>query len=177
MERKSFIGGCATAAAVLAATALLLRGCQKDLPPTSQKVAVETVTDTVEVLVRTPLPVDSIVHRYVTVRVPVADTVYVAAASQTQTPHAADSVNVSLPLTQKVYSDSTYQAWVSGYMPALDSIRILQPVTTVTRTVTNTETRYRTRRWGLGIQAGVGLTPHKPQPYIGIGIQYNILSW
>lgn len=176
MERKSFIGGCATAAAVLAATALLLRGCQKDLPPTSQEVTIETVTDTVEVLVRTPVPVDSIVHRYVTVRVPIADTVQIAAASQTQTPHA-DSVNVSLPLTQRVYSDSTYQAWVSGYMPALDSIRILQPVTTVTRTVTNTETRYRTRRWGLGIHAGVGLTPNKPQPYIGIGIQYNILSW
>lgn len=34
-----------------------------------------------------------------------------------------------------------------------------------------------TKRWGIGVQAGIGLTPNKVEPYIGIGIHYNILSW
>lgn len=86
-------------------------------------------------------------------------------------------MSVVLPITQKAYKDSTYEAWVSGYMPSLDSIRVFQPMTTVTNTITNTEVRYRQKRWGLGVQVGVGVTPSKIEPYIGIGVTYNLFSW
>lgn len=35
-----------------------------------------------------------------------------------------DSVAVPIPITQKVYEDSLYKAWVSGYKPSLDSINV-----------------------------------------------------
>ncbi len=60
---------------------------------------------------------------------------------------------------------------------ALDSIRIFQPVTTITKTITNTEVQYKTRRWGIGVQVGIGVTPNKIEPYVGIGVNYNILTW
>lgn len=33
---------------------------------------------------------------------------------------------------------------------------------------------YRPKRWNIGIQGGVGITPKGIQPYIGFGLQYNI---
>ena len=80
------------------------------------------------------------------------------------------------PCPKEIYQDSTYQAWVSGYKPSLNSLRIFQPITTITHTITNTEVQYKTKRWGIGVQAGVGLTPNKGESYMGIGIHYNILS-
>lgn len=35
-----------------------------------------------------------------------------------------DSAKVVIPITQKVYEDSTYKAWVSGYDPRLDSLHL-----------------------------------------------------
>ena len=37
---------------------------------------------------------------------------------------AQDSAKVVIPITQKVYEDSTYKAWVSGYDPRLDSLHL-----------------------------------------------------
>lgn len=72
-----------------------------------------------------------------------------------------------IPISQKVYKDSSYTAWVSGYRPRLDSIRVMNSV--VTRDVVRPA-----KRWGVGIQGGVGVTPKGVQPYIGIGINYRI---
>lgn len=133
---------------------------------------IKTVHDTIPVFVDSPLPRDSVVIRYITVSVPVYDTIKVVAESVQN-----DSVTISLPITQKAYKDSTYEAWVSGYRPSLDSIRIFQPIHTITNTITNTEVKYKTKRWGVGIQAGLGFTTNMIQPYIGIGVSYNIFSW
>lgn len=35
-----------------------------------------------------------------------------------------DSAKVVIPITQRVYEDSTYKAWVSGYDPRLDSLHL-----------------------------------------------------
>ena len=125
-----------------------------------------------------PVPVDSVVLRYVTEKLPAADQPSLPTASVEtvvdsmvcQTPK--DSVEVVIPITQKIYEDSTFRAYVSGYHPALDSIQIFQ----------RKETNYirsptKNKRWGIGIQAGFGLTPHRVQPYIGIGISYNIITF
>lgn len=81
------------------------------------------------------------------------------------------------PKNQVVYRDSSYQAWVSGVQPKLDSIKLYNK--TIEREVTRYITKYKTKRWGVGIQAGYGISPSYKQlaPYIGVGISYQLLSW
>ena len=79
-----------------------------------------------------------------------------------------DSVEVELPIEQKVYSDSLYKAWVSGFDARLDSIHIYQP----TRYIT-IKTTEQPSQWSWGVQAGIGITPKGLQPYIGLGFQFK----
>lgn len=173
MKLNSFFGGCLTTIILLAGTALIFKRCQNE---SVEKATEETTTvsrDTIPVFIDTPIPRDSTVLRYESIKVPVLDTIRTTVADTL----LSDSVTVEIPITQKVYQDSTYQAWVSGYKPSLDSIRIFQPITIITRTITNTEVKYKSKRWGVGVQAGLGITPTKVEPYIGIGVTYNIFSW
>ena len=84
-----------------------------------------------------------------------------------------DSIDVQVPIVQKRYDDSLYTAWVSGYRPSLDSIRLYQPeiVTTVTTTVVKP-----TPLITFGIQAGggYGIINRKPDIYVGVGAQLNL---
>lgn len=119
-----------------------------------------------------PIPKDSVVIRYVTEKLPVAqraDTVIMT---------VRDSVLVEIPITQKEYKDSCYHAFVSGYRPQLDSIFIFNQKETIT--ITN-HTINKNKKWGIGIQAGYGTYVNngvvRGTPYIGIGISYNIFSW
>lgn len=116
-----------------------------------------------------PISKDSTVIRYVKVKVPIL-------AKEDPTP-CKDSMDVELSITQKEYQDSGYHAWVSGYLPQLDSIRIYNKNTIITHTVTNSVTKYKTKHWGIGIQVGYGYHFSHVSPYIGVGIQYNILNW
>ena len=173
MKFNSFLGGALTALVVASGTALLLRGCQKEPVDVVTESTQEVQLDTIPKFIEAPVPTDSTVVKYVQVKVPVYDTIRTNLTERI----VSDSVSVELPITQKKYQDSTYTAWVSGYRPALDSIRIYQPVTTITNTITKTEVRYKNKRWGVGIQVGMGVTPTKVEPYIGIGVSYNIFSW
>ena len=81
-------------------------------------------------------------------------------------------IHVPIPITQKEYSkDSVYKAWVSGYKQKLDSI-IVYP-----KTIKETKTISITSKFSVGIQVGYGATKVGFSPYIGIGIQYNFISW
>ena len=144
----------------------------------------DSVRDTVRAVyvdtVRYVLPVarDSVVLRYIKVRVPRADSVNDTLGGRYKnsggTYKNSDSVEVEIPITQKKYSDTTYTAWVSGYRPSLDSIHVYprHEVVTVTNTV-----RGKPKRWGVGVHAGYGVTPHGLQPYIGVGVNYSILDF
>lgn len=58
-------------------------------------------------------------------------------------------VEVPVPIEVKTYSDSTYQAQVSGFRPSLDWIEVYQ--------LTQTVTKYIDRpapRWSFGVTAG-----------------------
>jgi hypothetical protein len=79
-----------------------------------------------------------------------------------------DSVEVELPIEQKVYSDSLYKAWVSGFDARLDSIYIYQPTRYITIKTTEQQSR-----WSWGVQAGMGITPKGLQPYIGLGATFR----
>lgn len=83
-----------------------------------------------------------------------------------------DSAAVEIPITQKHYRDSTYEAWVSGFAQNLDSIRVFA------RTNTITIREYKPpNRWHVGITAGYGYTPGGFKPCIGIGVTYSIFSF
>lgn len=118
----------------------------------------DTITDTIKVV--RPVVRDSVVLRYDRVVLPIMrDSVMVRDSI------VVDSVQVHLPITQKCYSDSTYTAWVSGYQPKLDSIRIYRPTITITTT--------KQPKFTYGIQAGYGITPKGFQPYLGVGFSYT----
>lgn len=82
---------------------------------------------------------------------------------------------VFLPREYMVYKDSTYRAVVSGVQPRLDSIEVYRP--TITNTITKTVPIPDRKRWGLGINAGAGWNGREISPYIGVGVQYNIIRW
>lgn len=143
----------------------------------SDDMSRDTVIDTIPYY--QPVPVDSVVVRYEKVKLPVAeptternckeeseictDTVF----SQDSAKNMRDSVSVEIPITQKHYSDTTYDAWVSGYHPSLDSIFVYQKTETVTM-------RAKPKRWGVGIQGGYGYTPKGFLPYVGLGFHFSI---
>lgn len=130
-------------------------------------------------------PKDSVVLRYVTVKVPTKTTDRNTEQSARNTEQSVrnteyldaetaqnDSVYIDIPITQKTYSDSTYTAWVSGYDVTLDSIRVYR----CEEVVTITE-KQPPKRWHLGLTAGYGLGTAGLQPYIGIGVTYSIISF
>ena len=89
-------------------------------------------------------------------------------------PGIISRVPVIVPIERKVYATADYRAVVEGYRPQLVSMELYRQTQVVTNTVTS-----KPKRWGVGIQAGYGLTPRtgRFEPYIGIGIQYSIWQW
>lgn len=169
MSLKSFILGCFTGILLTIGCVGYFYNMNHKCDDTTTPIISTTYTDTVKHISTSPIVKDSIIVKYVAVHAPVNDTVYTRISEAGN----RDSVYVTLPITQKIYQDSAYTAWVSGFMPALDSIHVYQPITTIT----NTEIKYRTKRWGIGIQVGAGFTPSKIEPYLGVGVTYNIFSW
>ena len=84
-----------------------------------------------------------------------------------------DSAMVELPIIQRHYADSAYEAWVSGPIdPRLDSLRVFAPTTIITKREWKPP-----KRWHVGPTIGWGYTPQGFQPYIGVSITYSILSF
>lgn len=137
----------------------------------------ETITDTLRVFdtvrVVVPVPRDSTVIRYLTVKLPIATTTERDTfAHLINEASKSDSVDVELPITQKVYADSNYTAWVSGYNPRLDSLSIR----TVREVVTVKEFR-KPKRWNVGAFVGYGITPKGMQPCVGVSVNYRLMDF
>ena len=114
-----------------------------------------------------PVPRDSVVIRYKYAKLPVKkDTCKVK--QETCTP---DSTEVVIPIIQKVYDDSLYRAWISGYNIRLDSIKVYVRTREITIPVPVPAKR---KRWGLGLQAGYG---YPSGWYVGAGVSYNLWEW
>lgn len=83
-------------------------------------------------------------------------------------------IYIDVPIESKHYGDSTYDAWVSGYKPSLDSLRFHYQKEIVKVPIP----KYVTKRWGVGVQAGATYLPKVGfTPYVGIGISYNIITF
>ena len=168
------------------------------------KPLVESVTRDTVVVVDTayydrPIVKDSVCTRYVTRWLPTKhDTI-----SNTVTMWAHDTVAVEVPITSKHYGSGEYDAWVSGFEPSLDSIRVYQRTAYVTeiRTISkppnkweldivggidyNTaldrytpyaggELMYKPSRLQLGIRGGVIKQGNKAEPQVGAVVKYRL---
>ena len=85
-----------------------------------------------------------------------------------------DSIEVPIPIEQKRYDDSLYTAWVSGFRPALDSIRLHQPeiVTAITKTIVK-----KAPRLSVGLSVGPGISidnNHHMGIYVGFTANYRL---
>lgn len=138
----------------------------------------EVVTDTIFKVVKVDRPIvrESTVVKYEVVRLPRAnDTICVSSRKCISVSDTIkDSVFVEVPIEQKVYSDSNYTAWVSGYRPRLDSISITHQE--ISYKLVNNSSK-GSKRLYLGIQVGYGITPRGMQPYLGLGVSYNFFGF
>lgn len=160
---KKYIIPIILALAVIASLASYHKGYKKGISK-----AVETIIERRDTL--TLFDTLKVVEpKYIAVKT--VDTIRVPVPVQGKT----DTVWAELPREQKVYQDSTYLAYVSGYAPQLDSIDVFRKTTTIT--VTNTIKEYTNPRWSIGVQAGYGASKDGLSPYVGVGIQYNLVSF
>ena len=104
-------------------------------------------------------------------KVTIIDTIYIP-----QQPQQPQQPQIDTLIQQEViYKDSTYTAVVGGIEPYLKSIEIY-PKTIYVNNNTTTTIKVRSR-FGLGVQAGYGLSRNGLQPYVGVGVQYNFFQW
>ena len=104
-------------------------------------------------------------------KVTIIDTIYLP-----QQPQQPQQPQIDTLIRQEViYKDSTYTAVVGGIEPYLKSIEIY-PKTIYVNNNTTTTIKVRSR-FGLGVQAGYGLSRNGLQPYVGVGVQYNLIQW
>ena len=104
-------------------------------------------------------------------KVTIIDTIYIP-----QQPQQPQQPQIDTLIRQEViYKDSTYMAVVGGIEPYLKSIEIY-PKTIYVNNNTTTTIKVRSR-FGLGVQAGYGLSRNGLQPYFGVGVQYNLTQW
>jgi hypothetical protein len=121
---------------------------------------------------------------------------------ETSTDTMHDSVLVAVPITSKHYGGDQYDAWVSGYEPSLDSIKVYQRTEYITETVTKSkppnkweldivggidynikqqrytphaggELLYKPNRLQVGIRGGV-VKADKVEPYVGGVVRFRI---
>lgn len=83
-----------------------------------------------------------------------------------------DSAIVGLPIIQRHYADSTYEAWISGPVdPRLDSLRVFASTSIITKREWKPP-----KRWHIGPTVGFGFTPHGFEPFIGVSVTYSLIE-
>lgn len=92
--------------------------------------------------------------------------------------YGVDSVEVKIPISTYVAEkEDEYYIEASGYNVSFDKIQTYNKTIIQDKYITTKKPAH----WGIGIQAGYGATLNnnvvKLSPYIGIGVQYNIITW
>lgn len=146
------------AAAIMVAV-LLYRPYGKS---TERSVFSDTIIYYDTIRVEVPVPRDSVVIRYIAEKLPVHD------EKEAYVHDCQDSVTVTVPVVQKVYSNDLYRAYVSGYRPSLDSLYIYTPVKEIT-------TRCKPKRWGIGPYVGVDALGMGVS--FGVSLQYSLVRF
>ena len=93
------------------------------------------------------------------------DTVTLASVD---TLYKTDSVRVEVPIEQKVYEGEKYRAWVSGFRPNLDSLKITNEYVYLTKYVKEKE-----RHFGWGVSVGPSIL-YNGKVHAGLGVTAGI---
>ena len=135
---------------------MLTRSCQKPKIEIINKVGDTVIIERIDTFtVIKPVPYK------------VTDTVYIYDTIN-------NTINGNIFVQQiKEYKDSTYYAKISGINAYLEEIRVYPK--TITQYITNTERVYiQPKKWSVGIQGGIGITPKGLQPYLGVGVSRRL---
>lgn len=127
-------------------------------------VTTDTIHDTL--YIDRPVVVESVRVRVDTVLLPLV-------VAPTDTLTVVEPVAVEVPIDQNRFEGDGWQAWVSGYRPALDSLHIERNTITIDREVT----RWRQKHWGVSVGIGLGVDRRghvTPGAYVGIGYQFAV---
>ena len=142
--------------------------------PLDESVEIDTV-----VVYRTlpdynPVPKDSAHVKFVTRWLPqtVHDTIIGGNYAHNSAEIMHDTVCVEVPITSKHYGSETYDAWVSGFEPSLDSIFVYQKTEYITKTVTLSKPP---NKWEFDIVGGTdyGITSKRWLPFAGGELTLN----
>ena len=134
---------------------------------TAKKGGESTIIERVDTLVIR----DTIVSykpKYITKRV--VDTTFVPVPEYIE---RNDTIYAVLEREQVVWEDSLARIYASGINPQVDSVfhyRTEKVINHIIPVKTNP-------KWGIGIQGGVGVGKGEITPYVGVGVQYNIITW
>ncbi len=83
-------------------------------------------------------------------------------------------IEVAVPMSEYQFKEeSLYDVRFKAYRAHDFSIKLYDKAVTNTTMITS-----RPKRWGIGIQTGYGITlDGRPQPYIGVGLSYNLIRF
>lgn len=84
-------------------------------------------------------------------------------------------IYLPVPISSYLFTDdSTYRFEMEGYNVNARSIEVY-PRTVTQTVIERVEVPGKPKRWGIGISAGGAVTSHGIQPYVGVGIYYNLI--
>ena len=170
---------------------------------TSVKTDTVTLWDTIPHY--NPAPKDSAIIKYVTKYLPVlkTDTIMGKPITHWEYITTHDTVAVEVPITTKHYNAPEYDAWVSGFEPSLDSIKVYQKTEVITTTITQNkppnkfsldvvagidyttttkeykpyafgEFMYKPNRLEVGVRGGIEKNGEKADPFFGGVVKFKI---
>ena len=84
-------------------------------------------------------------------------------------------IYVPVPISNYLFTDdSTYRVEMEGYNVLARSIEVY-PRTVTQTIIERVSVPEKPKRWGIGPQIGFGYNGRDWMPYVGVGIQYNII--
>ena len=97
------------------------------------------------------------------------DTVYLPS------PTLNDSIDIALPLEEKIYGDSTFRAVIQGYNPTLKEITIYPTNTTIKKTNIVTVEKFKFKpNISLSVGYGYGMIHKQNDLFIGVTLSIPI---
>lgn len=159
MSNKRRLMYCALAMVLLLLCVGIYSKCQRK--PVIESVERDTVIvyDTVPHYYPKPVEVEKVRTEYKFLT-------RVQTVGKTDTLLQHDSVLVEVPITSKHYGCKDYDAWVSGFEPSLDSIKVYQRTEYITERVTISKPP---NKWELDAMAGIdyNTASQRYTPYAG----------
>ena len=84
-------------------------------------------------------------------------------------------IYMPVPISSYLFTDdSTYKVEMEGYNVKANSIEIY-PRTITQTVIERVSVSAKQKRWGIGPQIGFGYNGMNWMPYVGVGIQYNLI--